>query len=85
MMGTAPVSADPVSAGMGAEVSLTATPNSGYHFKKWEVVPGDVEIEDNKFTMPAAHVTVKAIFERECKQRRQRRRWRRHDLLHADL
>ena len=64
--GNGTASADPASAGMGAEVSLTATPNSGYHFKKWEVVPGDVEIEDNKFTMPAAHVTVKAIFERNA-------------------
>lgn len=58
--------ADPTSAKMGAEVSLTAMPNSGYHFKKWEVVPDKVEIKDNKFTMPAAHVTVKAIFERNA-------------------
>lgn len=58
--------ADPASAKMGAEVSLTAMPNSGYHFKKWEVVPDKVEIKDNKFTMPAAHVTVKAIFERNA-------------------
>lgn len=62
--GNGTASADPAPAKMGAEVSLTATPNSGYHFKKWEVVSGDVEIKDNKFTMPAAHVTVKAIFER---------------------
>lgn len=62
--GNGTASADPAPASMGAEVSLTATPNSGYHFKKWEVVSGDVEIKDNKFTMPAAHVTVKAIFER---------------------
>lgn len=62
--GNGTASADPASAKMGAEVSLTAMPNSGYHFKKWEVVSGDVEIKDNKFTMPAAHVTVKAIFER---------------------
>lgn len=56
--------ADPASAKMGAEVRLTAMPNSGYHFKEWEVIPDKVKIEDNKFTMPAAHVTVKAIFER---------------------
>lgn len=62
--GNGTASADPASAGMGAEVSLTAMPNSGYHFKKWEVVSDKVKIEDNKFTMPAAHVTVKAIFER---------------------
>lgn len=58
--------ADPASAKMGAEVSLTAMPNSGYHFKKWEVVPDKVEIENNKFTMPADDVTVKAIFERNA-------------------
>lgn len=64
--GNGTASADPASAKMGDEVSLTATPNSGYHFKKWEVVSSDVEIKDNKFTMPAAHVTVKAIFERNA-------------------
>ncbi|MBS5031969.1 MAG: S-layer homology domain-containing protein [Firmicutes bacterium] len=64
--GNGTASADPAFAKMGAEVSLTAMPNSGYHFKKWEVVSGDVEIENNKFTMPAADVTVKAIFERNA-------------------
>lgn len=64
--GNGTASADPASARMGEKVSLTATPNSGYHFKKWEVVSDNVEIEDNKFTMPAAHVTVKAIFERNA-------------------
>lgn len=64
--GNGTASADAASARMGEEVSLTATPNSGYHFKKWEVVSDNVEIEDNKFTMPAAHVTVKAIFERNA-------------------
>ena len=58
--------AAPASAKMGDEVRLTAMPNSGYHFKKWEVVSGDVEIEDNKFTMPADDVTVKVIFERNA-------------------
>lgn len=64
--GNGTASADPASAKMGEEVSLTATPNSGYHFKKWEVVPEKVKIEDNKFTMPADDVTVKAIFERNA-------------------
>lgn len=64
--GNGTASADPASAGMGAEVSLTATPKSGYHFKRWEVIPDKVKIEDNKFTMPAADVTVKAIFERNA-------------------
>jgi len=62
--GNGTASADAASARMGEEVSLTATPNSGYHFKEWEVISDKVKIKDNKFTMPAAHVTVKAIFER---------------------
>lgn len=64
--GNGTASADPASAKMDEEVRLTAMPNSGYHFKKWEVVSGDVEIENNKFTMPADDVTVKAIFERNA-------------------
>ena len=64
--GNGTASANPASARMGEEVSLTAMPKSGYHFKKWDVVSGDVEIENNKFTMPAADVTVKAIFERNA-------------------
>ena len=64
--GNGTASADPASAKMGAEVSLTAMPKSGYHFKRWEVVPDKVEIENNKFTMPADDVTVKPIFERNA-------------------
>lgn len=64
--GNGTASAAPAFAKMGAEVSLTAMPNSGYHFKKWEVVPEKVKIENNKFTMPADDVTVKAIFERNA-------------------
>lgn len=64
--GNGTASAAPASAKMGEEVSLTATPKSGYHFKRWEVVPDKVEIENNKFTMPADDVTVKAIFERNA-------------------
>lgn len=64
--GNGTASADPASAKMGDEVRLTAMPNSGYHFKEWEVVSGNVKIEDNKFTMPAENVTVKAIFERNA-------------------
>lgn len=64
--GNGTASADPASAKMGEKVTLTAMPNSGYHFKEWKVVSGEVEIEDNKFTMPADNVTVKAIFERNA-------------------
>lgn len=64
--GNGTASAAPASAKMGDKVTLTAMPNSGYHFKEWEVISDNVKIEDNKFTMPAAHVTVKAIFERNA-------------------
>lgn len=64
--GNGTASADPAPAKMDEEVTLTAMPNSGYHFKEWEVVPDNVEIKDNKFTMPAENVTVKAIFERNA-------------------
>lgn len=64
--GNGTASADPASAKMGDEVRLTAMPNSGYHFKEWEVISDKVEIKDNKFTMPADDVTVKAIFERNA-------------------
>jgi hypothetical protein len=47
----------------GAEVTLTATPNSNYHFKEWQVISGDITIVDNKFIMRADTVMVKAIFE----------------------
>lgn len=57
------VSASPASATMGEEITLTATPNTGYQFKVWEVVSGGVTITNDKFTMPAEDVTVKATFE----------------------
>ena len=56
-------SASPTAAIEGAEITLTATPDTGYHFKEWQVVSGNITINDNKFTMPAEAVTVKAVFE----------------------
>ena len=57
-------SADPSAAVEGDEIELTASPNEGYHFKEWQVTPNTVSIgDDNKFTMPAEDVTVKAAFE----------------------
>ncbi|MDE7194159.1 MAG: hypothetical protein K2O14_09350 [Oscillospiraceae bacterium] len=46
----------------GTEVTLTATPNSGYKFSKWTVVNGGVTISNNKFTMPENDVEIKADF-----------------------
>jgi len=56
-------SASPTSAEQGTEIALTATADSGYRFKEWQMVSGSVTISNNKFTMPAANVTVKAVFE----------------------
>ena len=47
----------------GTEVSLSASPKSGYKFKKWQVVSGNVTISGNKFKIAEADVKIKAIFE----------------------
>ena len=59
-------SADPASATAGTEITLTAMPNAGYHFKEWQVMSGDVTVRDDKFTMPGSDVEVKAIFEEDA-------------------
>ena len=52
----------------GAEVILTATPADGYELDTLQVTYGEgesvteVAVTDNKFTMPAANVTVTATF-----------------------
>ena len=57
--------ATPSTAATGTEITLTATPKKGYHFKEWEVISGGVAIKDNKFLMPNDNVEVKAIFEED--------------------
>lgn len=49
----------------GTVITLTAKPNTGYVFKGWQVVSGDVTVESGSFTMPSSDVTVKAVFTRE--------------------
>ena len=61
--GNGSATASATTAAAGTEITLSATANTGYHFKEWHVVSGSVTITDNKFTMPASNVTVKAIFE----------------------
>ena len=59
-------SASPAKTAAGTEITLTATPNTGYHFKEWQVEsPAGLVITNNKFTMPDSNVAVKAIFEEE--------------------
>ena len=48
--------ATPSTAAAGTNISLSATPNTGYHFKEWQVVSGGVTIENDKFTMPDGNV-----------------------------
>ena len=64
--GNGTASASPDKAVAGTEIRLTATPNTGYHFKEWQVMSGGVTIKDNKFIMPSANVEVKAIFEKDA-------------------
>ena len=59
--------ASPSTAAAGTEITLTATPDAGYHFKEWQVEsPTGLVITDNKFTMPDSNVEVKAIFEKDA-------------------
>ena len=58
--------AAPSTAAAGTEITLTAMPNEGYHFKEWEVISGGVTIKDDKFLMPNDNVEVKAIFEKDA-------------------
>ena len=56
----------PNSAKEGEEIQLTAIPDRGHHLKEWQATSGTsgkIMITNDKFTMPAGNVTVKAIFE----------------------
>jgi len=64
--GSGTASASPAKAIAGTAITLTAMPNTGYHFKEWQVISGGVTIKDNKFLMPSANVEVKAIFEKDA-------------------
>ena len=57
--------ATPSTAEALTEITLTATPNRGYHFKEWQVEsPTGLVIANNKFLMPNGDVEIKAIFEK---------------------
>ncbi len=58
--------ASPLLAVAGTEITLTAMPKKGYHFKEWQVISGGVAIENNKFLMPGSNVEVKAVFEKDA-------------------
>ncbi len=57
-------SADVTSSISGNQITLTATANEGYQFKGWEVVTGNITIENQSFVMAEEDVEVKPIFEK---------------------
>lgn len=59
-------SADVKRAAKGSKVTLTATANKGYHFKEWNVLKGNVSIENNAFEMPDGSVSIQAVFEKDA-------------------
>ena len=64
--GNGTASASLAKAAANTEITLSATPNEGYHFHEWQVISGGVTIKDDKFTMPDSDVEVKAIFEEDA-------------------
>ena len=63
--GNGTASASPAKAAAGVEITLTVEANTGYRFKEWQVISGNVTIKDDKFTMPDSEVEIKAIFEED--------------------
>lgn len=66
------VNASKSSAQEGEEITLSYNTNNGYLFVRITVKDGnnqDVELNDNKFTMPASDVKVSATFERISNQK----------------
>jgi len=66
--GNGTANANVQSAAPGATITLTATPNSGSNFVRWEIVNGTFTLSSTTtasatFTMPDTAVTVRAVFE----------------------
>lgn len=60
------VTADKQTAAEGETVTLTVTPDSGYHLKAGSLLAGDIVVEGNTFTMPGKAVTITALFEQDA-------------------
>ena len=56
--------ASPAVAAVGQKVYLSAASYTGYRFKEWQVVQGDIKLEKNSFVMPDGPVVVKAVFDK---------------------
>ncbi|MCR5118349.1 MAG: InlB B-repeat-containing protein, partial [Lachnospiraceae bacterium] len=61
--GSGSAKASKVSAANGDVVELSASPSTGYIFKEWVVVYGNVTVTNNKFVMKSGNVKIKAVFE----------------------
>ena len=66
--GNGTASASATSGIKGTNITLTATPNEGYKFAKWEVVSGGITLADassatTTFTIGTSNIEVKATFE----------------------
>ena len=56
--------ASPTSAAASTTISLTEIHETGYVFKEWQTIPSGILISnDNRFIMPPADVSIKAVFE----------------------
>lgn len=60
--GNGTATASPNRAETGEEVTLKATAGDGAEFEGWEVVSGDVTIENDKFIMGESNVVILATF-----------------------
>lgn len=48
------------------KITLTATPNTGYEFVRWNVLSGDATIQDDSwFWMPKNNVSIQAVFQKK--------------------
>ncbi len=61
--GTGTLTLSKTTANIGDEITITATPGSGWRLKSLTTNPSRT-ITNNKFTMPAGNVTVTAVFEK---------------------
>ncbi len=61
--GSGSASASPDGGVRGTEVTLSASPDDGWHFQSWEVLSGGVTIENDRFAIGTKDVEIKAIFE----------------------
>ena len=55
--------ATPIVCEAGTEVTLSATPNDGFAFNGWDIIVGNITInEEGTFIMPERDVNIKPIF-----------------------